>query len=175
MGGEYWSAIVYGFEVPHEYVRLRDKEFKEIYIGKKGTGRYPVYYCIDLKSNKLDDVQQEISKLSEDNIKIMENFNKFAEKYGYKPCWQTICVGDIEVYVMSGTKNEVLSRLKKYELSSIENNTLYDENGNYSEDTIEDIELILHEEYMDFMGKAAIKTKTFAEIYDMIEEFYSIN
>lgn len=179
MGGEFWSTIVYGFEVKFEYVKLRGGG-KNICIGSKSRFGYPVYYCTDLnhifkKDIDVMGIQNYISKLDEKELQIMSDFDVFAKKYGFTPSWQLCCVGDFEVKIVDDSKKEIIARLCKWKNGLIKTcESIYNDDGSYNKDAIEDIRIILSEEGMNFIVKDAIKTKNIDEIISMINEYYSM-
>lgn len=174
MGGEYYSTTVYGFVIDDEYVRLRGGG-SDVYIGATGRPGRPIYFCLDIKSTELEKINEEIANLTEEQLKRIASFDEFAKKYGYKACWQVACVGDIEVNVRYDTNDEVLNRLNELECDALESEIkVYDEDGEYSMDMKDSIEIILLEEGMGFMVKDAFKTKKLTDVYAMVEEFYSM-
>ena len=165
MGGEFWSTIVYGFEYRNGCARLPIGE--KYYTASIGTGGTPIYYCISLNSVTLEDIQKEINNLNEYQKLEIEEFDKFAEKYDMKPAWRLACKGDLYIHIMdTPDKEDLLDRFRQLE-------NLYDDDGEFTEDTKDEIEYIFHEAHMGFMVKEALQLKTIEEIYELIEYYYS--
>jgi len=169
MGGEYKCAIVYGFEYTQLCVKLRGSD--KFYIGSKGSSGCPIYYCIELKSSSLEDIQKEILSLSESQQKIISEFDNFAAKYGKKPTWRLACVGNLHVDIVEEPKKEYL--LGRFYEWTKDIEKLYNDDGSFTIDADDCIVCIFREEYMEFMIHRARKLKTFEEIYEMIENYYT--
>ena len=99
----------------------------------------------------------------------------FAAKYGYKPTWQVCCVGDFQIKYMNNTKDNVIKRLCELKDEFKENTEeMYDNNGDYTDDVIDGIEIILQEEYMGFMMEDAVKTKDIDSVISIVNTYYSM-
>lgn len=169
MGGEYWCEYVYGFEFWGSCAKLRGSN--KYYIGTRGIGCPPIYYCINLNSRKLEDINKEIDNLSESQKNIMSLFDKFAEKYGETPRWQIACVGEVNVDIYEEPNKDYL--LKRFYEWTKDIDNLYNEDGSFTVDSDECITCIFREENLDFMVNRALKLKTFEDIYKMIESYYA--
>lgn len=171
MGGEYECAIVYGFEFYGSCAKLRGSD--KFYIGSQRSYGCPIYYCLELKLCIMDDFQKEIDYLLafKCNQNIISEFNEFASKYGMTPKWRLACIGDIDVDIMNEPSKEYL--LKRFHEWTSELDKLYNDDGSFTVDADDCIVCILREENMDFMVDKARKLKTFEEIYEMIENYYS--
>ena len=168
MGGEYRCAFVYGFEYMRSCIKLRGSD--KFYIGSDGSNGCPIYYCLELKSTIFEDIKKEIAYLSEFK-KIISEFDNFAEKYGKKPTWRLACIGDPHVDIIrEPSKEYLLGRFYEW-TKDIEK--LYNDDGSFTKDADDCIVCIFREEYMDFMIDRARKLKTFEEIYEMIENYYT--
>lgn len=173
MGGEFWPAIVYGFEVKDTYVKLRG--YKDVYIGARSKYSHPVYYCLhidkDIKIVEIESIINELSKTQKDRI---AEFDLFAKKYGYNPSWQMINLGDFEVDMASDSKETVIERLCELKNEFLEKGEqLYDECGCFTRDAIDGIEIILLEECMGFMVEEAIKTADIDSIIKIVNDYYN--
>ena len=180
MGGEFHASIVYGFEVQDTYVKLRGDT--NVCIGAKYKYGFPVYYCTDLgwfcKNNiNVCEIQSIIGSLNKYELDKIEQFDIFAKRYGYKPSWQVICVGELEVKIASDSFEEVIHRFNelKHEVSESGEDIYDSESGGYNEDVTEGISIILLEENMGFMVQDALKTKDIESIIALINDFYRMD